>query len=60
MEEKRNIRVYKILIGNSEGKKPPGRPRFRCGDNIKIYLKEIFESGAAQTLLRVTSHLPRT
>jgi hypothetical protein len=36
--EKRN--AYMIL-GNSEGKKPLGRPRRRWVDNIKLDLKEI-------------------
>jgi hypothetical protein len=36
MGEKRN--AYTILMGKPEGKRPPGRPRFRCVDNIKIYL----------------------
>jgi hypothetical protein len=39
MEEKRN--AYRILVGKPEGKRPLGRPRHRCLDNIKIDLKEI-------------------
>jgi hypothetical protein len=30
-----------VLAGKPEGKRPLGRPRLRCGDNIKMYLKEI-------------------
>jgi hypothetical protein len=39
MVEKRN--AYRILVGNSEGKRPLGRPRCRWVDNIKIGLREI-------------------
>ena len=28
--------VYRVLVGKPEGKKPLGRPRRRCVDNIKI------------------------
>jgi hypothetical protein len=34
MGEKRN--VYKLLVGKPEGKRPPGRPKRRWVDNIKI------------------------
>jgi transposase len=34
MVEKRN--VYRILVGNPEGKRPLGRPRHRWVDNIKM------------------------
>jgi hypothetical protein len=33
--------AYRILVGKSEGKRPLGRPRRRCVDNIKIDHKEI-------------------
>jgi len=39
MGEMRN--VYKILVGNPEGKRPFGRPRRRCKDNIATDLREI-------------------
>jgi hypothetical protein len=39
MEEER--KVYKVLVGNPEGKRPLGRPRRRCEDGIRIDLKEI-------------------
>jgi hypothetical protein len=32
--------AYKISVGNTEGKKPLGRPRCRWKDNIKIDLNE--------------------
>jgi hypothetical protein len=34
MGEKWN--AYRILLGKPEGKRPLGRPRHRCVDNIKI------------------------
>jgi hypothetical protein len=33
--------VYRLLVGNSDGKRPPGRPRRRWIDNIKMDLLEI-------------------
>jgi hypothetical protein len=39
MEEKRN--AYRTLVGKTEGKRPLGRPRCRCVDNIKMDLREI-------------------
>jgi hypothetical protein len=39
MGEMRN--VYRILVGNPEGKRPLGRPRRRWVDNIKMDLGEI-------------------
>jgi hypothetical protein len=39
MVEKRN--VYRILIGEPEGKRPLGRPRYRLVDNIKMDLAEV-------------------
>jgi hypothetical protein len=39
MGETRN--AYRILVGKPEGKKPLGRPRRRCVDNIKMDLEEI-------------------
>jgi hypothetical protein len=38
MGEKRN--ANDILTGNPEGKKPLGKPRRRCDDNIKTDLRE--------------------
>jgi hypothetical protein len=32
-------------VGKSEGKKPPGRPRRRWADNIKMELREIAWDG---------------
>jgi hypothetical protein len=39
MGEKRN--ACRILVGNSEGKRPLGRPRCRWVDSIKMDLREI-------------------
>jgi hypothetical protein len=39
MGEKRN--AYRILVENPEGKRPLGRPRRRCVDNIKMDLREM-------------------
>jgi hypothetical protein len=35
------MNAYRVLLGNPEQKSPPGRPRYRCEDNIKMNLKEI-------------------
>jgi hypothetical protein len=39
MGDKRN--AYRISVGRPEGKRPLGRPRRRCVDNIKMDLREI-------------------
>jgi hypothetical protein len=39
MVEKR--RVYKVLVGNPEGKRPVGRPMLRWEDGIRMDLREI-------------------
>jgi hypothetical protein len=39
MEEKRN--TYRLLMGKLEGKRPPGRPRRRWVDNIRMDLGEV-------------------
>jgi hypothetical protein len=33
--------TYRILVGKPEGKRPPGKPRRRWVDNIKMDLREI-------------------
>jgi hypothetical protein len=35
------IKVYKVLVGKPEGKRPLGRPRRRWEDGIRMDLKEI-------------------
>jgi hypothetical protein len=39
MGEKRN--AYRLLVGKPEGRKPLGRPRRRCLDNIRMDLVEV-------------------
>ena len=34
-------RVYRVLVGKPEEKRPMGRPRRRWEDNIKMYLQEV-------------------
>jgi hypothetical protein len=33
--------LYKVLVGNPEGKRPLGRPKRRWEDNIKMDLPEV-------------------
>jgi hypothetical protein len=33
--------IYRVLVGKPEGKKPPGRPRHRWEDNIRMVLQEV-------------------
>jgi hypothetical protein len=33
--------VHGVLVGRPDGKRPLGRPRRRCEDNIKMDLQEI-------------------
>jgi len=33
--------LYRVLMGKPEGKKPFGRPRRTCEDNIKMDLQEM-------------------
>jgi hypothetical protein len=33
--------VHRVLVGRPKGKRPLGRPRCRCEDNIKMVLQEI-------------------
>jgi hypothetical protein len=35
------MNAYRILVGNPEGKRPLGSPRYRWVDNIKMNLREI-------------------
>jgi hypothetical protein len=40
MRQLRN--AYKILVGKPEGKRPPEKSRRRCGNNIRMDLREIW------------------
>jgi hypothetical protein len=33
--------MYRVLVGKPEGTRPPGRPRHRWEDNIKMDLQEV-------------------
>jgi len=33
--------LYRVLVGKPEGKRPLGRPRHRCVDNIRMDLQEV-------------------
>jgi hypothetical protein len=39
MDEERG--VYRVLVGKPEGRRPLGRPRRRCVDNIRMDLQEV-------------------
>jgi hypothetical protein len=40
------LKVYRVLVGRPEGKRPLGRPGRRWEDNIKMDLREIGINGA--------------
>jgi hypothetical protein len=42
--------AYKMLVGNSEGMKPIGRPRHRWEDNVKMDFREIGMEGDSNGL----------
>jgi hypothetical protein len=44
-------KVYKVLVGKPEGKRPPGRPRRRWEDGIRMDLREIDLGGVDWILL---------
>jgi hypothetical protein len=33
--------VYRVFVGKPEGRRPLGRPRRRCVDNIRMDLQEV-------------------
>ena len=38
-------KVYRVLVGKPEGKRPLGRPRRRWEDNIKMDLQDVGYGG---------------
>jgi hypothetical protein len=44
-------KVYKVLVGKPEGKRPLGRPRSRWEDGIRMDLREIGLGGVDWILL---------
>jgi hypothetical protein len=38
-------KVYKVFVGKPKGKRPPGRPRRRWEDGIRMDLREIYLGG---------------
>jgi hypothetical protein len=50
MREER--KVYKVLVGNPEGKRPLGRPRHRWKDGLRMDLREIGLGGIGFDWLR--------
>jgi hypothetical protein len=44
-------KVYKVLVGKPEGKRPTGRPRRRWEDGIRMDLREIGLGGVDWILL---------
>ena len=37
--------VHRVLVGKPEGKRPLGRPRHTCEDNMKMDLQEVGRGG---------------
>jgi hypothetical protein len=35
------INPYRVLVGKPEGRRSVGRPRHRCNDTVKIYLRDV-------------------
>ena len=40
--------LHRVLVGKPEGKRPLGRPRRRCEDNIKMDLQEVGGGGCGE------------
>jgi hypothetical protein len=45
--------AYRILVGTPEGSRPPGRPRRRWEDNIKMDLQEVGGEWTGLSWLRI-------
>jgi hypothetical protein len=37
--------AYGVVVGRREGRRPLGRPRYKCEDNIKMYFQEVGRGG---------------
>jgi hypothetical protein len=35
------VGIYRFLMGNPDGKRPLGRPKYRLDDNIKMCIQEV-------------------
>jgi hypothetical protein len=46
-------KVYKVLVGKPEGKRPLGRPRRRWEDGIRMDLREIGLEGGGVDWIRL-------
>jgi hypothetical protein len=57
MGDKRKL--YKVLVGNPEGKRPLGRPRHRWEDGIRMDLRETGLGGVDWILLALEPAPPR-
>jgi hypothetical protein len=44
-------KLYNILVGKPERKRPFGKPRHRWGDGFKTYLREIGSGGVQRVYL---------
>jgi hypothetical protein len=52
-------KVYKVLMGKPEGKRPLGRPRRRWEDGIRIDLREIDLGGGGVDWIRLSQDSDR-
>jgi hypothetical protein len=39
--DKEERRMYRVLVGKPEGKRPMGRSRRKWDDNVRMYLQEV-------------------
>jgi hypothetical protein len=47
------LKLFRMIVGKPEGKRPLGRPRHRWEDNIKMCLRGEKERGAWTGLFRL-------
>jgi hypothetical protein len=53
MGERRGVRVYRVLVGKPDGKRPLGRPRRRWEHNIKTSSKSLMGAWTGLSWLRM-------